>query len=160
MIFLLREWVGSNMDQPHESKSSRKAFLASRSRYPHWTSGASVLRLERLARKLLKLGNAWSTWKKKQRYKSARMIEFELVISFFDSFSTTLYQQSWWSSVLPTTMQLLTDQHFSLYAISTTTGMWSDGKCSEGNAVLSRNRSSNGGSKIRVACRCRWSISV
>ena len=142
------------------SKSSRKAFLASRSRYPHWTSGAFSPQAWETGKKTAKTGKRLKYLKKKQRYKSARMIEFELVISFFDSFSTTVYQQSWWSSVLPTTMQLLSDQHFSLYAISTKTGMWSDGKCSEGNAVLSRNRSSNGGSKIRVACRCRWSISV
>lgn len=134
---------------------------------PRFMQQVSTLNLGRFSpqawetgKKTAKTGKRLKYLKKKQRYKSARMIEFELVISFFDSFSTTLYQQSWWSSVLPTTMQLLTDQHFSLYAISTTTGMWSDGKCSEGNAVLSRNRSSNGGSKIRVACRCRWSISV
>ena len=150
MIFLLQEY--------RESKSSRLSSLHADIHIE--LGGASVLRLQRLAR-TLKLGNAWSTWKKLCST-CARMIEIQLVILFFDSFSTTLYEQSWWSTVLPITMPLLTDQHFSrsLYAISTTTGMWSDGKCSEGNAVLSRNRSSNGGSKIRVACRCRWSISV
>ncbi len=65
MIFLLRE--------SRESKSSRLSSLHADIHIE--LGGASVLRLQRLAR-TLKLGNAWSTWKKLCST-CARMIEIE-----------------------------------------------------------------------------------